>query len=71
VPRAPYPCEDEFQWKLRLRDELHQKLDAAAKQNRVSRNEEAVSRLARSFDRDPVISIQADVKRLLKLHGGG
>jgi predicted transcriptional regulator len=64
----PKPSELALQWKIRLKDDLHQRLDAAAKQNSVSRNMEVVARLERSFDKDPVIGLAADMKRLLKMH---
>jgi hypothetical protein len=49
---------------------LAQRVDAAAEQNRVSRNAEIITRLEESFRRDPIIGVAADVKRLVKLQGG-
>ena len=71
MPRTPWPSAEALQCKIRVKDDLQRRVDIAAKQNGVSRNMEIVARLERSFDRDPIIGLQADVKRLLKLHGGG
>jgi hypothetical protein len=64
MPPTP---ETARQCKVRLKAALEQRLDAAAKQNKTSRNVEIVRRLELSFTRDPVIGLVADVKRLLAL----
>jgi hypothetical protein len=68
VPRTPPPSATALQCKIRLRDELHRRINAAAKQNRISKNEEVINRLERSFDRDPLTVLVADVKKLIALH---
>jgi HicB family len=62
--------ESALQWKVRLHDELHRRIDIAAKKSGVSRNTEVVARLERSFDRDPIVGLAADVKRLLAMQSG-
>lgn len=59
------PSQTDRQCKIRLRDNLERRIDAAAKQNQLSRNMEIVARLERSFDRDPLPDLIAGVKKLI------
>jgi hypothetical protein len=53
---------------IRLQEPFHSRIKDAAYQRGVTQTAEINRRLSESFNRDPIISLQADVRRLLKLH---
>jgi hypothetical protein len=54
-----------FQCRLRLRQELRQRLDIAARKRGITKTQELIARLEKSFEPDPIIGLAADVKKLL------
>jgi hypothetical protein len=67
-PRTPTP--ELLQCKVRLRPDLRRKIDHAARERGVTKTEEMVHRIERSFDRDPLAVLITDLKRLISLQGG-
>jgi len=51
---------DYVQFKLRIRESLRRKIEAAAEKQSISANAEAVGRLEASFERDTMVSGMAD-----------
>jgi hypothetical protein len=62
--RAPFEC------RLRVRDELRQRIAAAARRRGVSKTQEMVARLERSFEPDPIVELCTTMKQLLAMQGG-
>jgi hypothetical protein len=56
--------------KLRIREDLRRRLDAAAAKRGVFRAHEIVIRLEKSFDPDPIIVLAENVERLLAMQSG-
>jgi hypothetical protein len=57
------------QFKVRLTPDVSDRVKQCAKERRVSQSKEIADRVARSFDKDPLVGLAADVKRLVKLQG--
>jgi hypothetical protein len=59
------PLKQQSVMHLRIHRQLHRRLGDAAKQRGVSATREVNDRLARSFDKDPIVGLAADVKRMI------
>jgi hypothetical protein len=58
-----------FQIRLRLRQELRRRLDIEAQKRGITKAQELIARLEKSFEPDPIVGLTADVKKLLAIHG--
>ena len=70
MARPPAP-PNTAQYKIRFDNALREQVDIAAERNRTSRNQEIVSRLENSFRNDPLVRLTNEIKKLVRLHGGG
>jgi len=50
---------------IRIHPELRRRVYAAARQRDVTATREINERLARSFDRDPIVGLAADLKKFM------
>jgi hypothetical protein len=57
------------EYRVRVRDDLRQRIFDSAKQRGVSLSRELADRVERSFDQDPIVELRRDIKKLVKLHG--
>jgi hypothetical protein len=60
-----------YMCRLRLRNDLRQRLDIAARKRGITKTQEIIARLEKSFaDPDPIVELTTTMKQLLAMRSG-